>query len=72
MLRYGVVLTKGTKVGMIRPNYNVTDGINFRAEAKRLTHKTMQKKHHVIFPGVNSAIITQVKVGLKHKYFSNI
>ena len=44
-------------MGMIRPNYNVIDGINFRAEAKRFTHKTMQKKH-VIFPGVNSAIIT--------------
>ena len=68
-----MVLTKRTKVGMIRQHYNVIDRINFRAEAKRFTHKTIDaKKNHVIFPGVNSAIIALVKVGLKRNYFSTI
>ena len=55
-----------TKMGMIRQHYNVTDRINFRADAKRFTHKMMKEKHlinsktmqknpHVIFPNVNSA-----------------
>ena len=29
---------------MIQQNYNVIDGINFRAETKRFTHKMMKKK----------------------------
>ena len=43
VLFYGMVLTTRTKVGMMRQNYNMIDGINFRAEAKQFTHKTMQK-----------------------------
>ena len=38
-----MVLTTRTKVGMIRENYNLTDGINFSAEAKRFTYETMQR-----------------------------
>ena len=38
-----MVLTKRTKVEMIQQNYNMIDEINFRAEAKRFTHKTIQK-----------------------------
>ena len=37
---------------------------------RRFTNKTLQKLHHVIFPSVNSAIITWVKVGLKCEYLS--
>ena len=63
-----MVLTKRTKVEIIPQNYksyNVIDGIKFKAEAKRFTHKTMQKeKSHVIFPRViqldQSGIKTQV------------
>ena len=68
LLFYGMVLTKRTKVGPIQQNYNIIDGINFRAVAKRFTHKTTD----IFFPSVNSAVITSVKVGLKGNYFSNI
>ena len=43
VLFYSMVLNTRTTVGMIRQNYNVIDGINFRAEAKQFTHQTMQK-----------------------------
>ena len=39
-----MVLSKRTKVGMVRQNYNVIDRVNFRAEAKRFTHKTTDAK----------------------------
>ena len=54
-------------MGMIQQSYNEIDGINFRADAKRCTHKTKKKdnimsivrrckkQHHVIFHSVNSA-----------------
>ena len=57
-------------MGIIRQNYIVIDVINFRAEAKRFTHKMMhkitsckflddaKKYDHVICPGVNSAYDT--------------
>ena len=38
-----MIFTTRAEVGMIQQNYNVIDGVNFRAEAKRLTHKAMQK-----------------------------
>ena len=38
-----MVLTTKTKVGMIRQNYNLIDGINSSAEAKRFTYETMQR-----------------------------
>ena len=65
---------KEEKVGMIRQNKNVIDGINLRVEAKRFTHKTMQKKiTSCYFPWSKfSCYLTQVKVGLKRKFFSNI
>ena len=38
-LFYGAVFTIRTKVGMIKQNYNVLDGVNYRADAKRFTHR---------------------------------
>ena len=43
VLFHGMILTTITRMGMIRKNYNVIDGINFKAEAKRFAHKTIQK-----------------------------
>ena len=44
VLFYGMFLTTRTKMGMIRESYNGIDGINFRADAKRFTHKAKKKK----------------------------
>ena len=41
----GMFLTTRTKMGMIRQSYNGIDGINFRADAKRFTHKTKKKNN---------------------------
>ena len=47
------------------------DGINLDLRRNDLrTRRLMQEKHNIIFPGVNSVIIIQVKIGLKRKYFS--
>ena len=43
VLFYGVFLTTRTKMGMIRQRYNGIEGINFRANAKRFSHKTKKK-----------------------------
>ena len=66
VLFYGMFLTTGTKVGMMRQSYNGIDRINFGANVKQFTHKTKKKnkimsivrqckkQHHVIFLSVNS------------------
>ena len=44
LLFYGMMLSKGIKVKIIGQNYNVIDEINFRAEGRRVTHKTTDAK----------------------------
>ena len=39
----GMFLTTRTKMGMIRESYNGIGGMNFRADAKRFTHKAKKK-----------------------------
>ena len=67
VLFYSMLLTTGTKVGMMRQCYNGIDRINFGANVKQFTHKTKKKnkimsivrqckkQYHVIFLSVNSA-----------------
>ena len=43
LLFYGMFFTARTKMGMIQQSYNEIDRINFRADAKRFTHKTKKK-----------------------------
>ena len=43
LLFYGMFFPARTKMGMIQQSYNEIDGINFRAYAKRFTHKTKKK-----------------------------
>ena len=43
LLFYGMFFTARTRMGMIQQSYNEIDGINFRADAKRFTHKTKKK-----------------------------
>ena len=45
----GVIWTTRAKVGMILQNYNVMDEVHLRVEAKRFTHKTMQKHNMMSF-----------------------
>ena len=67
----GTILTIRSKVGMMQQNYNVTDRVNYRADAKRFTHRRckkltscqswmVQKKHHVKNSSVNSANKCQI------------
>ena len=42
-LFYGMFLTTGTKVEMMRKSYNGLDRINFGANVKQFTHKTNKK-----------------------------
>ena len=35
----GTISTIRSKVGMIQQNYNMTDQVNYRADAKRFTHR---------------------------------
>ena len=40
---YGTVLTIRSKVEMMQQNHNVTEGINYGADAKRVTHRRLKK-----------------------------
>ena len=44
-LCFGMVLTIRTKEGMIQQKYNMTDGVNYRADINKFTHTSRQCKH---------------------------